>query len=168
MRGKMSAPRSESSYPPEKEAGAETPSSDLNPMVNPTLSRNLGKWAEVYYTNPPEKREQAVVDLLRELQGAGPGNGNSLELPAETSQKSIDPPEPVAGAPSFCSPSACSQCGRNNAPEQAFCGYCGTALQPSTGRQEAPAVAELPRNHRGVLSPPQSPSSRMTETEASE
>jgi hypothetical protein len=28
----------------------------------------MGRWAEVYFTNPPEKREQAVMELLHELQ----------------------------------------------------------------------------------------------------
>lgn len=37
-------------------------------MLNPLLGRNMGRWAEVYYTNPPEKREQAVLELLRELE----------------------------------------------------------------------------------------------------
>ena len=64
MRSDMSAQRSESPGLPEKESGAQIPNPDLNPMVNATLSRNLGKWAEVYYTSPPEKREQAVVGSL--------------------------------------------------------------------------------------------------------
>lgn len=44
------------------------PSPELNPLENPTLGRNLGRWAQVYFTNPPEKRVQAVEDLLRELE----------------------------------------------------------------------------------------------------
>jgi hypothetical protein len=44
------------------------PSPELNPLTNPVLGRNMGRWAEVYFTSPPEKREQAVQELLRELQ----------------------------------------------------------------------------------------------------
>jgi hypothetical protein len=44
------------------------PSPELNPLTNPVLGRNMGRWAEVYFTSPPEKREQAVQELLRELE----------------------------------------------------------------------------------------------------
>lgn len=43
------------------------PPPELNPLLNPILERNLGRWAQVYFTSPPEQRDQAVVDLLREL-----------------------------------------------------------------------------------------------------
>ncbi len=49
--------------PAEKES-----SPDLNPLLNPALGRNLGRWAEVYFANPPEKREHAVAELLRQLE----------------------------------------------------------------------------------------------------
>jgi hypothetical protein len=42
---------------------------ELNPILNPLLAAHMGRWAEVYFTSPPEKREQAVADLLRELAG---------------------------------------------------------------------------------------------------
>src|SRR6476646_4890727 len=67
--------------PPDKDLASR---SELNPLQNPILGRNLGRWAQVYFTNPPEKREQAVVDLLRELE-KGPtvapnaGGGRRLE-----------------------------------------------------------------------------------------
>ena len=44
------------------------PDPELNPMMNPTLGKNLGRWAQVYFTSPPEKREEAVQELLRELE----------------------------------------------------------------------------------------------------
>ncbi len=43
------------------------PESELNPLVNPLLAAHMGRWAEVYFTSPPEKRAQAVSDLVREL-----------------------------------------------------------------------------------------------------
>jgi hypothetical protein len=67
------------------------PSPELNPLTNPVLGRNMGRWAEVYFTSPPEKREQAVQELLRELErdssagetsaqaAAGPGDPGVVE-----------------------------------------------------------------------------------------
>jgi len=52
---------------------AETlPDPELNPLLNPLLGAHMGRWAEVYFTSPPEKRNQAVADLLRELKSAPP------------------------------------------------------------------------------------------------
>ena len=45
------------------------PDTELNPLVNPLLAAHMGRWAEVYFTSPPEKRAQAVSDLVRELSG---------------------------------------------------------------------------------------------------
>ena len=47
---------------------SELPKPELNPMMNPTLGRNLGRWAHVYFTSPPDKREEAVTELLHELE----------------------------------------------------------------------------------------------------
>ena len=44
------------------------PEPELNPLLNPLLGQHMGRWAEVYFTSPPEKREQAVTELLHELQ----------------------------------------------------------------------------------------------------
>jgi TonB family protein len=45
---------------------------ELNPLLNPVLEQNMGRWAQVYLTSPPEKRPQAVADLLRELREQDP------------------------------------------------------------------------------------------------
>ena len=45
------------------------PKPELNPLLNPLLEQNLGRWAQVYFTSPPEMREHAVSELLRELKG---------------------------------------------------------------------------------------------------
>src|SRR5690242_15951431 len=37
-------------------------------MTNPVLGRHLGRWAEVYFTTPVEQREQAVIELLQQLE----------------------------------------------------------------------------------------------------
>jgi hypothetical protein len=54
----------------ERDVGEELPNPLLNPMINPLLGKNLGRWANVYYTAPAEKREQAVLELLHELESA--------------------------------------------------------------------------------------------------
>ena len=62
--------------------------------MNPTLGRNLGRWAQVYFTSPPEKRESAVVELLRELEG---------DVPPQPSLKRNEASRP-AGQPLFTAP----------------------------------------------------------------
>src|SRR5438445_12166981 len=54
------------------EAADSLPKSDLNPLINPVLGRNLGRWAQVYFTSPPEKREAASGELLRHRKGEDP------------------------------------------------------------------------------------------------
>ena len=57
--------------------------SELNPLTNPVLERNLGRWAQVYFSTPPAKRQQAVSKLLEEIQretGAEPGGENHSPL----------------------------------------------------------------------------------------
>lgn len=102
----------------------ELPNPELNPLLNPTLGKNLGRWAQVYFTTPPEKREQAVLELLRELQGqVGPGDdepSNEVQAPAWLRQleEASLPPAKLH----------CAECGHENAKEQRFCGMCGSLL----------------------------------------
>ena len=42
-------------------------SPELNPLTNPVLEQNLGRWAKIYFSTPPAKREQAVNNLLEEI-----------------------------------------------------------------------------------------------------
>ena len=99
----------------------ELPNPALNPLLNPTLGRNLGRWAEVYFTSPPEKREEAVEELLRELQGAPSNSASSDEPTAE-----VEPvPQAVEPQPYL---QICGKCGQSYATPQRFCGMCGTAL----------------------------------------
>ena len=58
------------------------PDPRLNPMINPRLGKNLGRWAKVYYTTPPERRDQAVLALVRELEG---GEASPAEAAASAS-----------------------------------------------------------------------------------
>jgi hypothetical protein len=98
---------------------------ELNPLQNPILGRNLGRWAQVYFTNPPEKREQAVVELLRELERAPEAapNGSGGRRMEDGSL-------------------LCPVCQRENEPSQKFCGVCGAPLaSPSeTGKHDRPSL----------------------------
>ena len=78
--------------------------SELNPLTNPALERNLGRWAQVYFNNPPGKREQAVSKLLQEIKRESLG-----ELADEI---------------------ICPACQHKNSSSYKFCGRCGGALKP--------------------------------------
>ena len=94
----------------------QLPNSELNPLLNPTLGRNLGRWAQVYYTNPPEKREEAVGELLRQLENENPGIGIT-KAPRTERLDANSQPEVFCGA-----------CQSKNEANQRFCGRCGSPL----------------------------------------
>jgi zinc-ribbon domain len=104
------------------------PAPELNPLLNPILGQNMGKWAEVYFTSPPEKRDQAVQELLRELEAKSSPREAAVadSSPSQTNQPVVAsqsfPPE---GGPM---PIRCPSCGRENRAAQKFCGMCGTRL----------------------------------------
>ena len=53
---------------------------NLNPLFqNPVLGQHMGRWAEVYFTNPPEKRREAVQQLLRELAADSKAERTTIE-----------------------------------------------------------------------------------------
>lgn len=100
------------------DAANPLPNPQLSPATNPILGKNLGRWAQVYYTNPPEKREQAVAELLRELE----------------SQASEIKPHAGAGKPKDEKARhqvVCPQCQRKNNFQQEFCSFCGSRLHPN-------------------------------------
>ena len=102
------------------EQTTELPNPDLNPLLNPTLGRHLGRWAQVYFTSPPEKREEAVGELLRELQGQ----------PAPATPEPTDTIRIVEDVPLDNTIVQCSHCGHESTNPQRFCGMCGTAFGP--------------------------------------
>ena len=111
-------------------------------MVNPLLGQNMGRWAEVYFTSPPEKREEAVLNLLRELQK------NAARPPANSGTQSevlprgrgveqrpllnFTPADQMLGRKQEFV--RCQSCGTNNPVDQKFCGQCGLLL---SGEPEA-------------------------------
>lgn len=125
---------------------------DLNPLSNPILAKNLGRWAHVYYTSPPEKREQAVLDLLRELKG----ESQPTPIPEPQVIKEPVPNKPANG--NHSKPLAilpvesvsdellsCPACLHRNAAEQRFCGICGYPLKKGSPASEPdrPVLASL-------------------------
>lgn len=107
------------------------PLPELNPLQNPILGQHMGRWAEVYFTSPPEKREQAVLELLRELEVAGESSEPSVASPISVSEQDSLP----VSFPSFRTAEThlmtafCPSCGHRNRTEQKFCGMCGIHLQ---------------------------------------
>ena len=117
--------------------GASTlPTPELNPLLNPVLGQHMGRWAEVYFTSPPEKREQAVLELLRELRGENP------ELESATGAPALHPQIAEAEQASV----SCDTCGRENPASHKFCGMCGTlmaAVIPTHGAASDHGMADL-------------------------
>jgi hypothetical protein len=102
----------------ERNASEVLPDPRLNPMINPRLAKNLGRWANVYYTTPPEKREQAVLELLRELESVQSPEEEG-KLPTRVGRQEQTATEEVLTNP------ACRQSG---APQLPFCSQCGSPL----------------------------------------
>jgi zinc ribbon protein len=122
------------SNPTDKAEENALPDPKLNPLLNPLLAAHMGRWAEVYFTTPPERREQAVADLLKELEATSPAQFDSrfvdnatgtgeINTLRESDRERLDwPPEPVKiGA-------ICSACGHQNEEGHRFCGMCGAPV----------------------------------------
>ena len=103
------------------------PAPELNPLVNPVLGQNMGRWAEVYFTSPPEKREQAVLELVRELEGKNPTPDGRFATTArpqpEPASEPIFKPDFENGIHPRMVP--CHTCGRELPASQRYCGMCG-------------------------------------------
>lgn len=115
------------------------PAPELNPLVNPLLGQNMGRWAEAYFTSPPERREQAVVELLHELEAENSAReGEFGSAPPPVPEPEATPPNLKSEhAPKMVDPSLvrCRTCGREVPASQKYCGMCGA-------RQEQGASAE--------------------------
>lgn len=95
------------------------PRSELNPLTNPTLERNLSRWARVYFSSPPGKREQAVSKLLEEIKReASEGLPTNRDRPYFARATEFDDV-------------VCSACRRKNPPRNKFCAGCGEVLNPA-------------------------------------
>src|SRR4051794_5586338 len=129
------------------------PRPDLNPLVNPLLGSNMGRWAQVYFTSPPAQREKAVETLVQQLQaesgekkaaasqtskgsdksGAAPAREPDFELkPVVEATPPSPAQDPVATEAAEHAGSVCPGCLHKNAAEQRFCGICGMSLTRET------------------------------------
>ncbi len=125
------------------------PHPDLNPLLNPLLGQNMGRWAEVYFTSAPEKREQAVLDLLRELQAESAASAVAPRPPV--SEEAAQPVTGTAGV--RAARVRCPACGRENPASHRFCGMCGRAVAGHGTAPDLPVAgpaAELPVPDFGV------------------
>lgn len=101
----------------EPQVGNDLPNPALNPMLNPLLGNNLGRWAHVYYTTPPEERDLAVLALLRELENTQTPRRERKPFALDEKNSKNERPK------------TCSVCLHQNAAHQRFCGLCGFALE---------------------------------------
>lgn len=106
------------------------PPAELNPLLNPVLNKHLGRWAEVYFTNPPERRDEAVLHLLRELESGGTG---ANAAPLVQARSEFHRPRIVSNQGRIVT---CGGCGFENEAGQRFCGECGAPLAAIANRVE--------------------------------
>jgi hypothetical protein len=101
---------------------------ELNPLMNPLLSANMGRWAEVYFTTIPEKREQAIYELILELRNNQPPERVSPKvIENKRTTDTIEQAEPEKAAAQQ-SELTCAKCGERNPIDHRFCGTCGAPL----------------------------------------
>jgi hypothetical protein len=92
----------------------------------------MGRWAEVYFTSPPEKREEAVIELLRELEARSadveshPASARvvhavNTNAPGTAFERAITDRPRGDLRP-------CDTCGHDNPATHQFCGMCGAQL----------------------------------------
>ncbi len=91
------------------------PSPELNPLTNPLLEQNLGRWAKVYFSTPPAKREQAINNLLEEIkhEAGVAASGRTYFATDVRFQRTM-----------------CAVCQHHNPPGHKFCSRCGQTLPP--------------------------------------
>lgn len=132
--------------PRDKSNSNPSPDPELNPLVNPLLAAHMGRWAEVYFTNPPEKRDQAVSDLLRELESVSPPESATVHsFPDPGGEKKTRTAASPNLSPSPSEPDrACAACAYYNSAEQKFCGMCGALLSVPPETRASEVVEEAP------------------------
>jgi hypothetical protein len=117
------------------------PDPELNPLLNPLLAAHMGRWAEVYFTSPPDKRGQAVSDLVRELRSGPPPESSAVQANIDKAGKTegTKQPKPLSdeahyqrqAPPAVEARRTCNVCSAESPAEQKFCGMCGAPLQSS-------------------------------------
>ena len=133
------------------------PDPELNPLLNPLLGAHMGRWAEVYFTSPPEKRSQAVYDLIQELKSLSPVESASVapvidqiqrqeetEEQQKQDQKIVSVERQQESPPGVELRRTCSICSADNSGEQKFCGMCGAPLPSSSQTDDSRFFAVEP------------------------
>jgi hypothetical protein len=154
--------------PKEKPDEEALPDPELNPLLNPLLAAHMGRWAEVYFTTPPERRGEAVTELLRELE-ASSGQPDSAviddlraSMETATEIKWIEKEEwaaPTSESPTEATELAvvCAACMHSNPQGHRFCGMCGALLQGSSGEPMIEVVPSEPLRSASWAEPKSSP-----------
>jgi hypothetical protein len=92
----------------------------------------MGRWAEVYFTSAPEKREEAVLELLHELEArnaayeGSPPTVQNIHAAAEKTRPERESTETERNRLAF---QQCPTCGYGSPVTHQFCGMCGAQLQ---------------------------------------
>jgi hypothetical protein len=92
----------------------------------------MGRWAEVYFTTPPEKRREAVEELLRELAADSKAGKAAVENSREQGEIPHQFMESRSSSEVMPLPVVCRQCGEQSPPSQKYCGTCGAVLPEGT------------------------------------
>ena len=92
----------------------------------------MGRWAEVYFTTPPEKRREAVEELLRELGANSKAGKAAVENSSEPGEIPHQFMESRSSSEVVPLPVVCRQCGEQSPPSQKYCGTCGAVLPEGT------------------------------------
>jgi len=100
----------------------KTPDAELNPLTNPALERNLSRWADVYFSSPPGKRDAAINKLLQEIRSETFETLKAESLKAEPARRE----EPAQTTES--QEVLCPSCRHSNPREHKFCRECGGKL----------------------------------------
>jgi hypothetical protein len=125
------------------------PDDELNPLSNRLLAANMGRWAEIYFTNRPEHRDQAVADLLRELENEAAKGGDQRVDRAEILSQPLDEgrtPRHSAADRDI----VCTACGYTNPAGHTFCGMCGVQLTPPPEDNRTGVESGSPPSGRGI------------------
>jgi hypothetical protein len=106
------------------------PREELNPLLNPLLAQNMGRWAEVYFKAAPEDREHAVEGLLQELQAGSPPESSPASPPSHSSSsfQTAEQDRLELYEEDSAGVSRCPQCGHENPHDYNFCGACRAPL----------------------------------------
>lgn len=124
------------------------PQPELNPLTNPALERNLSRWAQAYFGNPPGKRELAISKLLQEIKSETSEILVAEQSRREASVKSLEITPSEINSPEINSPETqgvgCPSCHQQNPAGNKFCGQCGKALNASQSPFGNGSVSAVP------------------------